>query len=1279
MAKNFANVGKHIDSVLHCTNEGYSPEACATAVGTKEIVKLGCIAGGTSMMSSGVPHVVIGGAGLALSAEPLGNIAKETVLFFSEKDTNKSTSDISSEGLLDDKYEPSDSVKTQIEFMKVRHDIDFTNMSIDTMKEELQKKLDETQEKILFTRDELYEKVSEIHRTSRSSSDVQTRISKLANKLEQKTDILELNYEIMFKKSCALSPEIVSKYKTDSDFKREHDKLNEMMSQNKSVQEIAGQHEKVIQTIKHNNDMTQELNSFTNNLSVCGSVSACVANLCGRPQEAQHINAITSSAVQLSFISAGFSGLGPMACMGPYGLGAMAVVTVLNCAMALSQKTGESPFIALHQMLTSIMTSIADLKKTIEEHFRRLNVKLDKMEANIIKHIIDNFDMNYETQCILRQLCVDTMKFQDYVTITMETINSNINSLKTQLTQQEATKVVIDVGSLISSVYVNLDQSKVSDYTNQLTGKLLHPYEATHIALIGKPNKFDHDSIPSLSLYSLPTRIVYSNIEKYKLLKELIGSNAYVSQFMNSSQIITKMFDVRRNVVDCLCFHTYYNEFLANGSNIGLFPFEFGNSSLILALNKDSMVCNYYYFGDVDFVLDIRFTALLSELGYDIAKQFDATNDEINVLKVLIHLGKQRLTTIVSQEMMDSDTACIRVRLPSLVDTEYENVNHTLYTSIVRALMLLKVNQYTPRSVEDEDYIRISDNEMNQIFCVAHVLQKNIQSVNALKAPHVFNQLWENYTTAKTNLISTIKTEFTAKSETELAKLVDPFINGAFLDITKCENFNEELSVTQNAMNWWNGSKTVANDRGVGAGTWGITTFNACGTFGSYEEAVRLSARNFRAEHLKYIEKCKTYMRQNKLYPKMLSTRYNNVDFKSEYTHQLPFFAYPKSGSGIVLPLFETIRSKLMTATRNFNCFLQCGKYILNGMGHYEAFYQLVNDTFILTLIFKPNADVLSSLNGMTYTDLERTAVNLLTTHKYIALAKYQIDGYSTKFGGVNLDNTKTEALWTWWCGGEAGSGERYQETEHWDSHIRGNWSRAGVSVPTWSTRPSIITKDTVVNILLITDENTSKALIVLERKCDNKLNPMYKQIYTKLFNISTDPVCIELNRYFSTVRAIETYDYFTYKKMENNDIKIRNMTDVTTHILKHYSVWCNTLCDQFSETSKSVIMQTYSTSPFVGDITLTACLKEITQITEIFGAYITKGLSTPDIVKAMIDRINKLYTSHKQLLTDIQRTNTMAPEEQREEINRISRQYSESLNKMGNTSNLLEGSRQNA
>lgn len=54
MAKNLANVGGHVDSFVECKNEGYGNVACAAAIGAKEAVTVGCLAGGTAMISSNV-------------------------------------------------------------------------------------------------------------------------------------------------------------------------------------------------------------------------------------------------------------------------------------------------------------------------------------------------------------------------------------------------------------------------------------------------------------------------------------------------------------------------------------------------------------------------------------------------------------------------------------------------------------------------------------------------------------------------------------------------------------------------------------------------------------------------------------------------------------------------------------------------------------------------------------------------------------------------------------------------------------------------------------------------------------------------------------------------------------------------------------------------------------------------------------------------------------------------------------------------------------------------
>ena len=323
------------------------------------------------------------------------------------------------------------------------------------------------------------------------------------------------NYEIMFNKSCKLSQDIVNKYNNDNEFKKENDKLEKMINNKSNSNEISKQHQIVIQKIKNNEDLTKELKTFTDNINVCGSVGSCMANVFGYHNEAKHINNITSSAIQLTTISSAFNGLGPMASMGPNALSAMAIVTVLNTAMSLfNNDEGTSPFIALHEMLTSIMNSITGLKEEMKEYFRKLDIKLDKIEANIIKHIIENFDMNYENQCILKQLCKDNLRFQEYTISSLENINNNINSLKNQIIQSETNQIIISIGNLISKIYCNLDITKVSDYSNELTGKLLHPYECTHIALTGEYQQFNENSVFNTSKLVLIPNFFFTPINK---------------------------------------------------------------------------------------------------------------------------------------------------------------------------------------------------------------------------------------------------------------------------------------------------------------------------------------------------------------------------------------------------------------------------------------------------------------------------------------------------------------------------------------------------------------------------------------------------------------------------------------------------------------------------------------------------------------------------------------------------------------------------------------------
>ena len=1306
-SKTLADIGKSANKFNDCKDDGYGTIACATAVGAEKVANLASVAGGAAIMATSTPLTVAGGAALAYNADTIGHVTKDAVLSFCEQDPSKVKPPVPPQQdvlpylnvIIEDVQDLQDSVGgVQKDINRVKQDIKGIQSNVNEIKQtqqqfgkgmddvkqdtfDIKQSQKETTKAAQMSKAEILAEITKIHASTQDAKQIQQKVHTLAQSQNAKISIIMENYDMMHKKSCRMSPETTAKYNSDPAFKRENDKLEQMIGQNKSAKEITDQHEVTMKTIKDNNDATAQLNSFTSNLSVCGEVGSCIANLYGRPKDAQKINMATSSAITLTTIGAAYSGYGALACMNPYALGALAVVTVINCAMAMDADSGESPFIGVFSMLTAIMESIADLKRCMLECFQKLGIKLDKMEANIIAHIAEHFDLSYETQCVLRQLCADTLKFHDYMTTSIESVNSNISSLKDQLTQQEAKLIVTNVGNLIAEIFVNLDITKVTEYSNKLTGKLTHPYEATNTALVGAKGVFTPSSISSLSISSLPSRKIYSNVKKYMFLREInVNSSVYVSQFMNSAQIISKMFDIRRNVNNCLMFHSFYNEFLQSEATIGLFCFEVEASSIILAISKEESKCDFYTYGPISLTTDIKLVGLLLEHGYGVRKIYKQSNDEVEVLRTLVHLTKRQTITRMDDQEVEADTGvAFMQKLPSLVDTEYEDVNYTLYTSIAKALMLTKVNQYTPRSADDEQFIRISDNEMNQIFAVAYTLQKNIQSVNMLANPEIFKNLCSgagnsnSYSSTRTALTHAITEEFTKQANIELAKLTDPFINGPFLEMTTCSRFDEELSVTRDAMNWWCGYKWCTNDRRCGEYSHGTSGNFRGGDFNNYEEAVRSSAKSFRKTHLAYIERSKKEVRDNKFSPTFRTTYTNIVDYNEKFINQLPFFVYPKTGTGIVLPLYEKMREEIAKKALLLATIKKFNKMVFNKLGKYEMNYRLTDaNEFTLLLYFK--ATDVNDRHVWGQEDIA-TKAELLTAHNWICVVTTSPITMSTVFGGVQLDKTKTEALWTWWCGGECASGQSKSVIENHGSNIPGNWWYEDVHVPTWSTRPPIA--DDAGALTKLTTFTEAQADVRKGALIENFVGRDHGQIYLAIIRnmfttTANNPVSPALNKYFSAVKAIETYDHFTYQKLEPADIKIRSSGDIVTEIFNKYTTSLPSLTSTFNEIPMTAIETRYSTAAFVGDAILVSCLKEITQITEMFGSYITKGLSTPDIVKNMMSHVNNLYTSHKQLLDDIQKTTVMNDDDRVAEINRIVEQYTKNLGNLGDANNRL-------
>ena len=1274
MANNkLSKTGSVINDFIGCKDEGYSNIACGTSIVIKEGTNIGVTITGSSLIATGtatgnIPSIVYG-SGLIIGSNKISSETKNLFLSFCEKDESKEKI-IINDGGMDSDEEREIRLRPETRHRQIINHLDDIRVTNEYNYENEMKKMDNIENNITMGKKELLKQINEIQQSTNTTNEIQTKIQNLitlhCKTKNEKLDIINENYEIMFKNSCKMSYETKQKYNNDENFKKENNKLENMIKTNQSSSEIIKQHAITMKTIEDNNYYTKQLKEFNNNVKICGSVGSCLANLYGRPQEAQHINTLTSSTIELSLIGAGIMGYGAMSCINPYALGAMATVTLLNSAMSLSQSNGTSPFIGIYQILTSIMNSIDNLKKTMIHYFNLLDVKLNKMEANIVKHLIDNFDMNYETQCNLKQLCADTLRYHEYTTLSIETINTNIIDLKNKIVQQEAQNIIKEIGSLISEVYVNLDVLKFSDYSNKLVGKLLHPYDSTDITIVGEYEKFDENSVPVLSVNSLPNlqlRNIYSNIKKYEFLKSIKSSNVYISQYMNSSQIISSMFEIKNQIPGCMSFYTFYNEFINSSNNVGLFPFEIEETSIIIAISKEISNCSMYIFGIIGLTIDIKLSNILVNLNLSISKIINVNNCEINVLKILTHLAVQENIYIVSEELFEKDSFIVNSKFCELIDTEFENVNHILYTSISDALMLLKINQYEPRTIEDSKFIKISDNEMNQIFSIAHIIQKNIQSISLLKNPKIFEYLCEDYTNKKHILQDIITKTYEKELNYQLSKFTDSFINGQFMNLTECDNFTEEITVTKNALNWWSGHRTVSNDRGCGAGSWNTSNKFLGDSFNEYENEVRKCANEFRKQHLIYIEKCKKNMRDNKSHPKINLFHFyfttKSITYDNKFITQLPFFIYPSTamGKNITLPLFQKIREPLMEHCSKLDIFKIYNTFVFHNFGKYKIYYFFSKENvFSLQIWFEVNNKIIGLKN------------------EFNNCVYYEILNYSTIFENTQLDLTKTEALWTWWCGGIAGCGQKQRTIDNWVSHIPNNWSNEWVYVPNYKHRASIIDnpleikKLTTGNVFDMSYKINNKNIEILDNELQKFLNEiLYYPTTKKIFNKSlSNSLNNAYNLYLSTVNALYTYDYFTYNKLLSNNIIIKKYNDFSFSIKKNTEI-LNPI-NYFNDIKKDEILKRYKTSEFIGTKLLVNCLSNITLMTERFGNYISKGLSTPEIVKTMLSCVNNLYTSHKNLLNEIQQTMELSEGDKTIKLNEIIKEYTEQLADIKNT-----------
>lgn len=831
----------------------------------------------------------------------------------------------------------------------------------------------------------------------------------------------------------------------------------------------------------------------------------------------------------------------------------------------------------------------------------------------------------------------------------IESVNAGINGLQNQLTQQEAQKIALDLAALIGKVYVNLDITRAADYSNDLMGKLIQPLEVVHPTLVGKAGLFSDSSIPSLSVNSLPARVVLSNGLKYEFLRSLPNrmDNLYVSPFMNSTQIMATMFSSATigEVNNCDTFYSFYREFNQTANyTLGMFTFEVENCSVVLAMSKADCRCVMYTFGEVPLFTDLKLSHILTSLDYSVQRCFSPSNSEVLVLQLLQHLvvhNTTRCENPLASEAIPVDT------LVTLVDGEYKHVNHVLYTSTTTALLLLKVKQYVPADEQQARIMTISGDEMKQIFSVGYTLQKNIQALHMLKDTTVFEGLVAAYAKSKDALCAAIKSEFVKHTNLELEKLVAPFLTGALLRMAECPSaFHTELSVTRDALSWWKGTEYSNNDRN-GYHQWGINEFHG-GHFNSYESAVRESANAIRKAHLEYVERSKVELRDGKRNPAIAFTTKgrNEVVFNKPFIHQLPFFVLPLHATSFtpVLPLFEELRTSIARESMRSSFLLTFDEFVQLGLGYYKLFYEVVGTHFQLHWFFVVN-NLADKPVPAGAAQLGKDAI--LKANGLVHLATSQRVTYSSINNGVAL--TAADAIWTFFCGGVTANGQSSAKIREWSSHIPGNNGAAHINVPAGAHRDSSVL--TTPNLAALgafercaaSTGNTEACLCHLYAEA---LRVKYEFAASQVF-ATGQPVAPLLSTYLSTVRAIETYDHFTYQQLRREDINIRSREDVTNKLLAAtMGGQCCSILAQFNAVDCVAIQKRYKTAMFVGTEMLSACLKEVSMITEQFAPFVVNGKSYLTVHKDMLDLTARMFNRVRNLALEWEQSSHLSAEE---------------------------------
>lgn len=1028
-----------------------------------------------------------------------------------------------------------------------------------------------------------------------------------------------------------LSDDIVDKYRTNKDFEQENDILNHLISDNASIQQVVDQRNKVLGKIKDINDNNNILNNFTQGMDAISKIVSGLAHIIGNAHLAHHtVNTITFVS-QATLIGSAYNGLGPFVGLDPFVLGLMATGTVIQFIAGMKVNKNEEMQIFMHSMMNTFLKCFEHLQNYLQENFTKLFNNLDKMEQNIISTVIGLKYINLEILNKMDSLLLESKLFWSFMHESMENINNKLEELGKMISTQEARTIISKLGHFASTVYYNNDYKQYSNYRNQLVSHLGNNFMTSNIALVNE--QFTPTTNKLLALQTLYKHLNICAPSRKKMYTDLQSqtNTVYISPFMNFMQFLNEK--LNKNVKNsCEIFDTYYDRFLKSEKNEGIFTIDIGNCTVIMHLNKHTHKMVTYEYNEVPMYINLKLCTFAGENYYSVERNNIKSNnvylDSFNNISYLANCKTIRFTLEKDFDAND---------VPVIQDTIY----HTLY----KTLLYIMTKEYIPANGSLSEFTKLSHTEFNQLVEIGDIIQTNIVRMNMMAHNQYYEKVVNNMVIAGNKFNKNIIESFNQ----ELIKFInDRHIKYVDTVLTKYaiipRNFNDDLDVTIDGYDWKNGHEDVYNDR-LGHNNYKLHNFGG-GSVGSiftnYVNNVRTSANEFRKYHLQYIDDTIGRVRKIKQNPNEIKygSKKSNVMFIDEYV-QIPFFIRPiQKEQKLVLPCHELIRNKIIKLILMSQKLREYMRKVYDENEAIELYYVIEDREFIITCI-----------------------------HNAKSIFKMKTE-FNKKFGDIEL--SKDDNLWTWFCGGACANGSNYVNVENWQSHIAGNHSHKYVHVPR-------IAKREMNNGTYIVHEFEN----ITYYKLRHYMMDVYKNIMLNITKpiinkVNTNNLCVLANEYFTACRIFETWDYWTFRELVpkcftyNNTII--NLEQCINFIKDHhmYSMMVDynfmylrlsyrnqvfndfdtetySICDtnkQYTLRRRDIINKKIIASDILEN-----CMKEGSNIVELFVPYVWNGLSTPECAKQMAEGIKVAMINMHRLIRDITDFSSLPNDEKSEKI----------------------------